>query len=317
MGNVELDAIGRAESGISPDIYRDARVHVFGSAGGIAIRTESDRSLLFDRRAHLLAAAYIPGFSPAIDRWNAVPEAVIAHTESDDKRLAASGRTVTIADRWNGTMNLDYFNLLYGVTRMRMLSRGLYPVHAACVEGHTGYVLMVGHSGVGKTTMLLRLAEDYGRRVFSGNKTAVSLGDGDAIAEGGTHTITVRGAYAGSVDTSLIAYSDRTAFWLPGASYAPEPRVPIAAIVLPHLNDAVSEQGTLSPMSAVHTLYAYFMDSTKADTVLCDGRAVLPGTPDAGVEDRLAGALTETCRHIPVYAMAGSLADVTERIAAL
>lgn len=198
-----------------------------------------------------------------------------------------------------------------------MLDRGLYPVHAACVEGNDGYILMVGHSGVGKTTVLMRLVSEYGRRVFSGNKTAVSFSGGSMTAEAGTPTITVRNTMPGTDNPDRIAYGDRVALWLPGQRYAPEPRVPIAAIVLPRLNDAVQEEDRLAPLSAVHTLYSYFMDSTKADTILCDGRAVLPGTPTPGVEERLAGAMTDAFNHVPVIVMAGSLERVTERIATL
>lgn len=83
----------------SPDVYRSSNVHVFGAVGGITVRTESSMSLRFDRRAHLLASAYLPGFDPARNRWTSVPDAVISHTESDDKGVSVDGRTVSIRDR--------------------------------------------------------------------------------------------------------------------------------------------------------------------------------------------------------------------------
>ncbi len=287
--------------------------------GNVRALLTSDAELRFDAQAEALLHAYLPGtrlLAEAVAR----PDLVVRHVESSLPGAFCDGDTVTIHDAWHGELAMDGLYAIYGLFRRFLLARHAFCVHAACV-GDGDYVLLAGPSGTGKTMLTLRLLQDFGWRLFSGNKTVVAFdGDGALSAIAGTQTTTIRlvdRERHRSLIGAGVAYGTRYAFFLDPRFRAQEATVRIRAIVFPRLNEGVEECARLAPLSALHTLYPSFLDAVNADIVLCGGRAVLPGTPPPGTQDWLAAALARATQAIPVYAVAGSPAFVAGTIATL
>lgn len=207
---------------------------------------------------------------------------------------------------------MDLYHLLSGVARQHYLENHLYPTHAACL-GLDDLVLLVGHSGSGKTSIALELLKDKEMKLFSGNTTVVSFEDDSVMAVAGTPTITAR---AGDLKERFAAqqYADRGAFSLAGAQYANPGKIKAAVVV--RLNDKAQEWNKLSSISAIHTLYPYFLDTVHADTVVC-GKFVHDGAIRPEVKSYLAMRLADTLPRIPVYTACGSLPFVAGRILGL
>ncbi len=243
-------------------------------AGGLTARFDTARNI----RAHALHfGAHIPAF---------------AFVDAAPDQIDIDMGDVTLPDA---------YHLLYGHVRKALLARDLYPVHAACVGDDAGYALLVGHSGSGKTTLAQQLlAQDH--KLYSGNKTVMRKhGSGlDAIA--GTRTM-----------TALDAAFTRHAALLPEAAYAPTSTVPIKNIFIVRVNDGVTEDQRLAPLSALHTLYPYFMDAVNAD-VIVNGKTVFDGHVDAGVKSRLVETLGRALEAIPVRKISGSIAYMAQRV---
>lgn len=281
--------------------------------GGLTARLASNTRIRFGERERLLLQAYIPciGFLPVPRK----ADLTIRHRESARHRMTLRGTTAAIQDTWNGSLSMDVYHLLAGMARLQLLKRKLFTAHTACI-GNDGLILLAGHSGSGKTRVVLELFQKHGVKVFSGNKTITSFGkDGVLQAIAGTRAMTARTEDLPCPRPARSAeYGDRTAFLLDDTAYAPAG--PIKAIVLVRLNDGVQEWRRLTPLSGLHTLYPFFLDTVNADVIVC-GRDILPGTPPPGARAFLAGMLGKALQRIPAYAASGSLPHITDHIARL
>ena len=278
----------------------------FRLPAGLSVQVQANSLTGYDP---LLLGAYVPGAAPA--PLAAPPDLVLRLLEAAAPSLQIEDNTVTLAGPWQGRFPTDAYHLLYGMVRQALLARGLYSVHGACLNG----VLLAGHSGVGKTTVLMRLVQQLGWPVEASNKTVVSFERGIQVVAG-TTTITVRRAdieQHGLNPATMLAYGDRCAFELPALAYQTKPTA-IRLMVLPQLNDGVAVCQRLSPLSAVHTLYPYFLDTVNADVLVGEGTAVFSGAPAADVQQLLAQSLRTVCETVPVYRLSGPLDFVTQQL---
>lgn len=252
------------------------------------------------RADRLQLGAYVPGIA-FLDKVPPHIDLTVEHEISDNQRLEDRGSHVILYAPAREKFPADLCHLLYGVERRALLKRDFYAVHAACVGRGDDYMLIVGHSGAGKTTLAQNLVEKHGMKLFSGNKTVVRFDDdGGLRAVAGTRTMT-------ALDGNL----DRHAYEMSASDYAPS-EVKIKSAVLVRVNDGVREAQTLGSLSALHTLYPYFMDAVNADVVV-NGRDVLDGTPDAGVKKRLAGHLRRSLARLPVHKYSGTMDFLEEK----
>lgn len=262
-----------------------------------------------DPQARLLLGAYLPGTNFVYDP--AEPTLTIAFKQSPQQRVTRGGSRITMHDTWRGQASLlDLIHLTYGACRLYWLQQEVYPVHSACV----GDLLIVGHSGAGKTSTALRLAAK-GHKIFSGNKTLLKIDEHNRlVAIGGTHTITAK---AGDANKHLqatgekVGYVGRNAFLLDEACYSAEPEVQVRRIAITQLNDGADSCTPLEPLSALHRLFPFFLDAVNADAVVCSGNAVLPGTPPRGSQQALAERLLPALQEsVTVWAVTGSMAFI-------
>jgi hypothetical protein len=260
-----------------------------------------------DPHARLLLGAYLPGTNFVFDPPEE-PTLTIAFKQSREQRVARGGHRITLHDHWRGQASLlDFIHLTYGACRLYWLQHELYSVHSACVDD----LLIVGHSGAGKTSTALRLASK-GRKIFSGNKTLLKIDENDQlVAIGGTHTITAKAADASkhlSAGAAKVAYVGRTAFMLDDSAYSEAPEVNVRRIAITQVNDGADSFSPLEPLSALHRLFPFFLDAVNADAVVCGGNAVLPGTPPRGSQKALAERLLPALqKHVTVCAVTGSM----------
>lgn len=228
------------------------------------------------------------------------------------------GHQTLLREPWNGIISPDTYHLLYSMARVQLLSRDLYPTHAACIERGNSGVLIVGHSGVGKTSILLQLLLQRQAAYYSGNNTVITFTNTNELyAVAGTPTITIKSKDKirhESFSANGIEYGDRYAFVPDQSVRTSSPSLRITSIILPRLNDGVREFARISPLSSLHTLYPYMLDVVNADTILCNGTAVYSGTPSSGVQKKLAIQLPTALESIPVYTINGSLEFITQRI---
>lgn len=86
---------------------------------------------------------------------------------------------------------VDLLFLSYLLLEWQLHRNGLITLHAAAVERDGSALLLLGHSGAGKTTTAIRLCRDYGCRLI-GNDLVVVGGPGDPQALCGTTHVRLR-----------------------------------------------------------------------------------------------------------------------------
>jgi len=281
--------------------------------GSILIYVKSLENLEVSK---ILLNAYVPGVELDL-KSDRVPDVVIEYKQANDKKLVQEEGLIHIYDNWGKEFPLDFYHLLYSVVRVELLKRDLFSVHAACI-GKSNYILLVGHSGVGKTSIVLELLKNNSTRLFSSNKTVVNFNGGFLEAVAGTTTITANindiNKHNPEDKIEILTYGDRSA--VTTNKYIND-RGQIQAIVLVGLNDGVEENYIITPASALHKLYGYFFDTVNADTIVCDGQDVYVGTASLGTQKYLARNLSNVLSKIPTYSIKGSMDFVCNAITKL
>lgn len=267
--------------------------HYFSLPGGLTARFST--SCAIGREELLQLGAYVPGISIE-EQATECSDITITHVISDAPFLEDNGNSVILHSPHSASIPADLYHLFYGVARREWIKRGFYPVHAACVGKGENFTLIVGHSGAGKTTLAQSLVDKHAMTLFSGNKTVVRFdAEGTITAVAGTKTMT-------ALDDRL----NRFAYEMPSDSYAHQPEAKIKSISIVRVNDGVEEEQGLCPLSALHTLYPYFMDAVNAD-VIVNGKDILDGTPTTDIKTRLTSDLCRAVTMLPVYKYSGSM----------
>jgi energy-coupling factor transporter ATP-binding protein EcfA2 len=268
----------------------------------------------------LLMAAYVPG-SQRVSKKPKKVDLVVSFPAAKKERVVKKGRHLFLYGPWGSQVPLDAYHLVYSIVRHAFLKHRLYPAHAACLTNPKGEgVLIVGHSGVGKTSVALDLVMRHGWKLFSGNKTTVTCRANALVATAGTRTMTIRDMERKKYERVIFAgkkYGARLAFSLDDQMYEQSSSLKIKSILLVRLNDGVRESRELSPLGALHTLYPFFLDAVNADTVLAGGSVVFSGETPQGVRESLARTLSKTLPRIPVHALSGPMKYLTEQMTRL
>ena len=104
---------------------------------------------------------------------------------------------------------------------------------------------------------------------------------------------------------------------LPLENQCTDKQVRIKSIVLINLNDGAHKNEKLNSLSALHTLYPYFIDTERADVLIEGGRVVLDGTVPLANKETISNNLGKCLAHTPTYHISGSLEFITDAVSSL
>ena len=203
----------------------------------------------------------------------------------------------------------DGYHLLGALMRTHGLEHGLYSTHAACINGH----LLVGHSGAGKTSVLLELLALGMTKLIATDKTFLDI---NLNAHGGTKSISLEAADAPLFNLQaehLEHYGTRLAF-MPNKTALTHHKQPVKAIWFVKLTDkskAVAQQ--LEPLSALHRLYPFMMDKINADILLAGG-SLLYKADDSRAGLALSQGLSDPLKTVPAFTLTGCRQAVATHI---
>lgn len=283
---------------------------IYLTALKINAKISSSKPFEINNKLEYLLNAYIPG----VKILKVKPKKInfeISIIESKKKKLVINKNKIYLYDHLDKELSLDFFHLLYSKFREEFIKRQLYPVHAACI-GIKDYILIVGHTKSGKTTTLLELLKDN-RKIFSGNKTVISLKNG-ITAVAGTKTITISSKDLNKNISKNIDYADRKAFLVEDKFYSHKKSVKINKIFIVRLNSGVREEIKLSSLSALHQLYPYFLDVVNADTIVLSGDDVFSSQLSKETNRLLAKNLFKSLKHCSAYYLTGPGAFIAKCI---
>lgn len=294
---------------------------VWTVGGEFELCLKSDALLDISEREEVQLFAHLPGFQ-AKAPLNPQSRLQLIHTYSnnDSLELIQHEGKLEIYSNWNVQFPQDLIHLLYGACRLEWLKRGMFTLHAACIgTQQDGYILLIGFSGSGKTSLTMHNALHHGFKIFSSDKTLLSSNNkGTLEAIAGTRTITVRQEdiprWQSVLKTYAFPLGDRQAFQLPPHFYAPSQSVPIKQIFLIDLNERPLFCSKLSSLSALHELYPFFLDRQREDILVGADQGFFNGAIDQKLKKALVKKLYASLKKIPVYRVKGNLEEVTRFI---
>jgi len=290
----------------------------FSLAGNKNAVFSSDSATKLTEEQVTLLGAHIPGIQISQVSTSS-PDIKIEHYEDPKVKLAQQGSMVKFHDAWDNKIPPDFVHLFYGAARLAWLNDGIMPIHAACVGTEEGGVLLVGHPGVGKSSITLHAALNRNLKVFSGDKTLIKIDEhGNMWAIGGTTVSTIRTSdftrWPALQEYPGIKTQDRFSFIFKPEQMVKTSRLAIKKIVLVQLNDGVDKNECLTQLSALHTLYPYFVDSERANVILSKGKALFSGTVSDERHQALITQLANSLEKVPTFNIIGSLDKVTDQI---
>lgn len=269
-------------------------------------------------REELLLQAYVPGSSFTNDEQTQSVATIRNRASANEKSLIVDGEIILIQDDWSKLLPLYLFHLIYSVAHKKWLTKNLFAVHSACVGSVGNYDLIVGHSGSGKTTVALNLLRNSDLKLFSGNKTLVTLAGGKLRGVAGTATVTCKdNDYNRHKDLLLhnTNFVNRSAARLKNEFYSYENDVLIRKIYLIRLNDGVEETIEMAEGEAVIFLYPYFLDYVNSDILFPFSNGIFDGTDTFScLKSSLLKSLGESIASIKVYSVSGSLDYISKTI---
>lgn len=302
----------------------DEDVNVFSKSwdlgAGLSVKFQSNTHFDYTQNDEVQLSAHLPGLHEGDAETQQSTLKLIHHYKQGSVQLLQKDDYVDIISPWKEKFPPDFIHLLYGAARVSWLEQGVFPVHAACIgNDQEGYVLLMGTPGSGKTSLTLNAVFKKGCRVFSGDKTLLRFNDKNQLeAISGTHTITVRmedvGRWEKIPKVHKHLFGDRLAFQLDSDYYSSKSVVAIKKIILVSLNDGIEVIQQLSPISALHTLYPFFMDKQREDILVEGGQAFFDGAISKEIRAGLAKKLKLALEEIPVYKAVASLERVTALI---
>lgn len=281
------------------------------------ISIESDSIKEFNALNKSFFSAYIPGVVYH-DTCASKPTVCLRHIESNEKSFTINNSDYVLKDNWEGNVSFDLYHLAYSIARDLFLKNANYTIHSSCVENN-GLILIVGHSGTGKTTSALNLIEKYNAKWASGNKTLLTFTEDNKLRFlAGTETATIKQSDVGNYKKLMgvqLNYFDRVAFNISeDFHYRITAKSYIKSIALIGQLQNAQEFKEFTSLSALHALYPYFLDSVNADTVLCEGTQVYCGDFGSTPRKELARSLSLSLQTIPVYLIRGSQDYVVSRL---
>jgi hypothetical protein len=179
-----------------------------------------------------------------------------------------------------GQLSVSAWMSVYVLLRKLWLDRMMFPWHAAAVNTPSGVVLLVGHSGSGKSTVASLLSR-AGCSLVSGNKTLIKPVDCGLSIIGGTYCHTMRSDDWKEVRTEtgisrFARYGDRIAQNFAAGDFPKS----VSAVYLVKLS-GVNDRVQIGYPQCLHRLYPLAIDAVNSSIVLGDGEALVSFEPDA------------------------------------
>ena len=210
----------------------------------------------------LIALPILQAQIPSIEvsrKISSVPDITIRFEDSNNESFIIKENNFLLSGEWSNSLQTDMPHLMYSILRQYWLEHGYYCVHSVVINNS----LLIGHSGMGKTTLALKAIKKE-MDLFSFDKTILKFNDTALHAVFGTQIISVREKYLSRAqnvlkDDYLIKNGERFIF----NSDTGKPRE-IKNIFL----FSLSENNLEIESASIHQLYAYFMDSVKIDALM-------------------------------------------------
>lgn len=281
-----------------------------------------NKEILFGEKEEMLLRAYVPGVCITKTIKKDIRDEIdlfIIYRPSKIQKILHKGNTIFIHDNWSKEIPIYLFHLIYSVSHQILLKKDYYTIHSVCVGKKNTWTLLIGHTGVGKTSVMLELLYNHEFEMFSSNKTLVKFNKKihlEAVA--GTTTVTCKNDEHNKIKVLIeqsTSFVNRIASKLPDKYITSNQKVTINRIYFTRLNPAVEECARLDDFESLVALYPFFLDHINSDIILFDGGDLYDGALlPTRTKKRMLSSLKNSLNSLEVYTLNGSLDFVSKTI---
>jgi len=281
----------------------------------ITFEIRSDFELSFTTENILLLQAYVPGIA-FIKENKKEATFLILLKQNKQKKLQLKKDELIISDEWLNGIPIYFYHLVYCISLKFWLQLGLYSLHSACLVKDNSCILLIGHSGSGKTTISLNLINKFGFQMFSSNKTLLRFTNKNLFeAISGTTTITQKVNILKTLQPNKISFVDRIAYRLNDNFYTKEKHFVIEQIYFARLNGNVKEYHSVNKSEALILLYQYLYDLFNSETILFNGKEIFESKRiSRASKTTTLELLANAIKKIPIYEVSGSINFISKKI---
>ena len=186
--------------------------------------------------------------------FEAVPGAALLHV-ADVARYFVTPREIVIEPHGGGDEDVTTF-FVGPVVATLLQMRGVLTLHAAAVEMDAGAVLLIGSSGIGKSTLVAALVE-RGHALLADDLTGLAPAAGNVLALPAFPRMRLWAEAMPAAERRQRVRRNLEQYWKPAAKFATAPRPVCAAFVLESHNRAVFDIKPVPPSRAFWTLWEH------------------------------------------------------------
>lgn len=233
----------------------------------------------------ILADAHLPGVIVSKNpRKKGTCIRIIEFLPSAIQKIKKNKKKIQIFDQIDLKVPIYVFHLIYSIFHTHWLKNNIYSVHSTCISLNKYNILLIGHSGFGKTSTSLNLLKNYNFKLVSSDRTLLKINkDGELVPIGGTKVITYKHKDLNiNIPTDMLKkgtnYVDRKVEIVsPKYIYDGYPKK-INLIAMIRLSNFHKKISNLPPFEILVSLYPYFLDYWNSDALLFGGLEIYDGT---------------------------------------
>lgn len=286
---------------------------------GDYIKFRTDRKPALTERDFFLIDAHLPGVTVSeMGNKRKLCIMTVNFFYSSNHSIKKNGNVLEVYDQQKSEIPAYMFHLLHSIFNKHWRKSNIYSIHSACVyrNGHT--MLLMGHSGFGKTTVSLNLLKQYDFKLICSDRLLLKIkNDGSVLILGGTKVVSYKQRTNIPLDilNNGTNYVDREVRpIMPEYIFNKYPKK-IDSIVMMRLSDFSAGIAKIDPFEALLPIYSFFLDYWNNDVLIFNGLEMYDGINNAPIAKRkLLSKLRKLISKTLVVSISGSLQHIIHEL---
>ncbi|MDP2762931.1 MAG: hypothetical protein Q8O27_00210 [Enterobacteriaceae bacterium] len=284
---------------------------------GYSIKIKSNICIGVLFKKSIVINNFIPGLK-IIETKNDCDLAITHKQDKVNRSYESNGNNIFIIDDWRKEIPIYIVHLLYKFFSRAYLKNGVISLHSSVAEKNDNLYLLVGFSGVGKTSILIKLLEDYNFKMVSGNKILLKVNDNKMSVVGVTSVLSIRNESPTVLNKVIPKKSEnfcnRRVFQLPKKYFSQQRDYRKIYIIYSKINNGVAEFYEIDKNDILPILYPMSLDLVNREVIMFDGNLLIPDNISLQIKRRIFKLLKNIKKNSLVYHASGGLDYICDNI---
>lgn len=284
---------------------------------GYFIKIQSDINIQKVFNDSLVIRNFIPGLNIFFSQKKY--HFLIEHRQSKNIRTynEVHGKII-VYDDWGYGIPIYIIHLLYKFFSKAYLQNNTISLHSSAIEKNGILYLLVGFSGAGKTSLLIKLLEDYNFKMLSGNKILLKFVNDKIVIAGATDVLSIRNESPTRLKKikpiCSEEFSNRTVFVLPAKYFSSKTKYKKIYFVSVKINAGVKEFYEMDSGDVLPILYPMSLDLVNREIIMFGGSFLVPDNVSMKIKRNIFKILNRYKNNSLFYHASGNLNYICKKI---